>query len=89
MLSMDQGEEAEVDHVPRCAVLVLHEIQSHGNMRVTVVAAEVVLWGNGVTGLFSFLGLNGKHVVTALYLPSCAYTPRRHHALPCPKRWLR
>lgn len=43
MLPVDQSEEAQIDHVPRGAVFVLHQIQSHGNMRVTVVAAEVVL----------------------------------------------
>lgn len=42
---VDQSEQAEVDHVPRCAVLVSHQVQRHGNMRVTVIAAEVVLLG--------------------------------------------
>lgn len=40
---MDESEEAEVDHVPRGAVFVLHQIQRHGNMRVTVVTAQVML----------------------------------------------
>lgn len=43
MFSMDESEEAEVDHVPRGAVFISHQIQSHGNVRVTVIAAEVVL----------------------------------------------
>lgn len=41
----DQGQQAEVDHVPRGAVLVPHQVQRHGNVRVTVIAAEVVLLG--------------------------------------------
>lgn len=32
MLSMDQSEEAEVDHVPRGTVFISHQIQSHGDM---------------------------------------------------------
>lgn len=43
VFSVDQSEEAEVDHVPRGAVFISHQIQSHGDMRVTVVTAEVVL----------------------------------------------
>lgn len=43
MFPMDQSEEAEVDHVPRGAVFISHQIQSHGNVGVTVVTAEVVL----------------------------------------------
>lgn len=47
---VDQSEEAEFDHVPGRAVLVSHQVQRHGNVRVTVIAAEVVLlgkeWGN-------------------------------------------
>lgn len=50
MFPADQSEEAELDHVPRGAVLVSHQVQRHGNVRVTVIAAEVVLlgkeWGN-------------------------------------------
>lgn len=42
---VDQGQQAEVDHVPRGAVLVPHQVQRHGNVRVTVIAAEVVLLG--------------------------------------------
>lgn len=45
VLPVDQGEGAELDHVPRGAVLVPHQVQRHGNVRVTVIAAEVVLWG--------------------------------------------
>lgn len=47
MLPVDQSEEAEVEHVPRGAVLISHQVQRHGNVRVTVIAAEVVLWGKG------------------------------------------
>lgn len=50
MFPVDQSEDAELDHVPRRAVLVSHQVQRHGNVRVTVIAAEVVLlggkWGN-------------------------------------------
>lgn len=45
MFPVDQSEQAELDHVPRCAVLVPHQVQRHGNVRVTVIAAEVVLLG--------------------------------------------
>lgn len=45
MFPVDQSEQAELDHVPRCAVLVPHQVQCHGNVRVTVIAAEVVLLG--------------------------------------------
>lgn len=43
VFSADKRQEAEVDHVPRGAVLVSHQIQSHGHMGVTVVTAQVVL----------------------------------------------
>lgn len=43
MLSMNQSEQAEVDHVPRRAVFILHQIQGHGHVGVTVVTAQVVL----------------------------------------------
>lgn len=50
VFAVDQSEEAEFDHVPRAAVLVSHQVQRHGDVRVTVIAAEVVLsgreWGN-------------------------------------------
>ena len=43
MLAVDERQQTEVDHVPRGAVLVAHQIQRHSDVRVTVVAAEVVL----------------------------------------------
>lgn len=45
MFSTDESEGAEVDHVPRSAVLISHQVQCHGNMGVTVITAEVVLSG--------------------------------------------
>ena len=43
MFPVDEHEEADVDHVPRGAVFISHQIQSHGHVRVTVITAEVVL----------------------------------------------
>lgn len=51
MLPVDQREQAELDHVPRRAVLVSHQVQRHGNVRVTVIAAEVVLLGERAGGM--------------------------------------
>lgn len=45
MFPVDQSQKAQLDHVPWGAVLIAHQIQSHGHVGVAVVAAEVVLWG--------------------------------------------
>lgn len=61
MLSMDESEEAEVDHVPRGTVFISHQIQSHGDVWVTVVTTQVVLWKKQKVEINSHLfGLNNR-----------------------------
>ncbi len=43
--AMNEREQADVHHIPRGAVIIAHEVQCHGNMRVTVVTTKVVLEG--------------------------------------------
>ena len=43
MFTVDEGQQAEIDHVPRGAVVVAHQVQRHGDMRVAVIAAQVML----------------------------------------------
>lgn len=91
MFSMDQSKEAEVDHVPWGAVFIPHQIQSHGNMWVTVVTTEVVLWRKQrvqiTTGVFTFVKPIKRHVHETTYIPSCACTPLKHRVPLCPRRW--
>ncbi len=42
VFAVDEGQQAEVDHVPG-AVVIAHEVQSHGHMRVTVITTQIVL----------------------------------------------
>lgn len=74
---VDQREEAELDHVPRCAVLVSHQVQRHGNVRVTVIAAEVVLLGKE-WGDEHYLGVKGtewgQRTILCLYSSEASWT---------------
>ena len=40
---MDEHQEAEFDHIPRGRVFVPHQIESHRDVRVAVVAAQIML----------------------------------------------
>lgn len=43
MLSIDKRPDTQVHHVPRCAVVVAHEVEGHGHMGMAVVQAQIVL----------------------------------------------
>lgn len=47
VLAVEQGEEAEVNHVPRGAAVVVHQVQGQGHVGVAVVTAEDVLQETG------------------------------------------
>lgn len=89
VFSVDESEQTKFDHVPRGAVFISHQIQSHGHMGVTVVTAEVMLWYKTNTQrqikelheLFS-------HSSTSHCSPSYACIPLRHRALRCPRHWI-
>ncbi len=46
MLATNQHVEAQFNHVPGVALVVVHEIQSKRDMRVAVVTEEIVLIDN-------------------------------------------
>ena len=41
--SMDKHEKAQFHHIPGCWIVVLHKIQGRRDMRMTIVATEVML----------------------------------------------
>ena len=43
IFAMDHHKETELDHVPAGTAIVVHQVESHGYMRVAVITAEVVL----------------------------------------------
>lgn len=50
VLPVEQAEEAERHHVPVGAVVVAHQVQGQGHVRVAVVTAEIVLEMQGGLG---------------------------------------
>ena len=46
--AINKHVKSQFDHVPRRRPVVLHQIQCHGNMGVTVVTAKIVLHVNKV-----------------------------------------
>lgn len=43
VLSAQEHQEAELDHVPRRAVVVAHQVEGHRHVGVAVVTTQVVL----------------------------------------------
>lgn len=43
VLPMYERPHTQVDHVPRCAVVIAHEVEGQGHVRVAVVQAQVML----------------------------------------------
>lgn len=90
VLPIEQAEEAERHHVPVGAVVVAHQVQSQGHVRVAVVTAEIMLEvqeGRGQAGLprwFPPWCPSG-----AAHPPCGACTPQRHRAQLCPTHWAR
>lgn len=46
MFPMNEREYTQVHHVPRCAVVIAHEVEGHGNMGMTVIEAQIMLQEN-------------------------------------------
>lgn len=43
VFSINERQHTQVHHVPRCAVVVAHEVEGHGDVRMAVVKAQIVL----------------------------------------------
>lgn len=42
MFPMNERQRTQVHHVPRCAVVVAHEVQGHGHVGMAVIKAQIV-----------------------------------------------
>lgn len=62
MFSMNEGQHTQVDHVPRRAVVVAHEVESHGDVGMAVIKAQVVLQQNTLLVL--------QYMTTTTHMPA-------------------
>lgn len=53
MFPVNKRPHAQVHHVPRRAVVVAHQVEGHGDVRVAVIEAQIVLYHNRVRCYFN------------------------------------
>lgn len=42
MFAVEEGEHAEIDHVPGCIVVIAHQVEGQGYVGVAIITAKVV-----------------------------------------------